>query len=126
MAWKFNSSTPIYLQITDRVMADILGGRYPAGARLPSVRELGMEAGVNPNTVQRAMAELENRGAVTALMGDGRYVTDNESAIADFRARSSKEATEDFARKMLSLQIDRETAEALLNKAFEKYTSKED
>lgn len=126
MAWKFNSSAPIYVQIADRVMTDIIGGRYTAGAKLPSVRELGFEAGVNPNTVQHAMAELEKRGAVTALMGDGRYVTDSESAIADFRARAAKETTENFIRKMLSLQIDRNTAETLLNEAFEKYTSKED
>ena len=126
MAWKFNSSAPIYLQIADRVMTDIIGGRYPAGARLPSVRELGFEAGVNPNTVQHAMTELERRGAVTAMIGDGRYVTDNESAISEFRSRTAKEATEEFIKKMLLLQIDQSTAEGLLNEAFTKYTSKED
>lgn len=126
MAWKFNSSAPIYQQIADRVMTDIISGRYPAGAKLPSVRELGFEAGVNPNTVQHAMTELEKRGAVTALMGDGRYVTDNESAIKEFRSRAAKEAAEEFTRKILLLRIDRTTAENLLNEAFTKYSSKED
>ena len=126
MAWKFNSSVPIYLQIADRVITDIIGGRYHTGSKLPSVRELGFEAGVNPNTVQHAMTELEKRGAVTALMGDGRYVTDNEAAISAFRSRAAKEATEDFIKKMLSLGIEREAAGDLINEAYTKYTIKED
>ena len=87
---------------------------------------MAVEIGVNPNTVQRALTELEKRGAVTAPTGDGRYVTDNESSIVEFRSRTAKEATEEFIKKMLLLQIDRSTAEELLNEAFTKYTSKED
>ena len=64
MDWNFRSDQPIYSQLTQRLTEAIVSGIYAPGEKLPSVRELAVEAGVNPNTVQRALAELERDGLV--------------------------------------------------------------
>ena len=56
MPWSFEESRPIYTQLVERIQRRIVTGAYPQGGRLPSVRDLAQEAGVNPNTVQRAFA----------------------------------------------------------------------
>ena len=61
VAWKFDAETPVYLQIERRICADILSGKYPADTQLPSVRQFALEAAVNPNTVQKALCELETK-----------------------------------------------------------------
>ena len=58
MEWKFSDDVPIYLQIIEMMKTDIVSGKYKSGDRLPAVRDLAMETGVNPNTVQKALAEL--------------------------------------------------------------------
>ena len=65
MAWKFNDGAPIYLQIVNTLKRNIASGAYPPGSRLPSVRDLALEAGVNPNTMQRALSELELRKSMS-------------------------------------------------------------
>ena len=77
MPWKFESDRPIYAQILEQIKERIIVGEYPPGSRLPSVRELATEAAVNPNTMQRAMAELEREGYVVTNRTTGRTVTDN-------------------------------------------------
>ena len=66
MEWSFRSDQPIYSQLVRRIKQGIVSGELPAGSRLPSVRDLAMEAGVNPNTMQRALQELEREGMVYA------------------------------------------------------------
>ena len=88
MAWQFNSNRPIYQQIVDEIELRILNGTYEMGMRLPSVRDLAVLAAVNPNTMQRALAELEEMGLVTTQRNTGRTVTTDESAVS--RARDSK------------------------------------
>ena len=75
MAWKLNPERQIWLQLVDVLKFRIVSGQYPAGVKLPSVRELAAEAGVNPNTMQRALAALEESGLVSAQRNTGRYVT---------------------------------------------------
>ena len=64
MKWYFSNDAPIYAQLIGQIRRGIVSGVFPPGERLPSVRELATEAGVNPNTMQRAMAELERDGLV--------------------------------------------------------------
>ena len=59
MAWTLDSDRPIFLQLVERIQMDIIAGRYKPGTKLPSVRDLAAEAAVNPNTMQKAFAELE-------------------------------------------------------------------
>ena len=107
MAWQFNSNRPIYQQIVDEIELRILNGTYEMGMRLPSVRDLAVLAAVNPNTMQRALAELEEMGLVTTQRNTGRTVTTDETAVS--RARDSKAdlLVETFMMQMQSLGLSR-------------------
>lgn len=85
MAWEFDSATPLYAQLASRVRADIVCGVYKKGDKLPAVRELALAASVNPNTMQRAFACLEDEGLVITAGTLGRFVTDDDRVIAEAR-----------------------------------------
>ena len=78
MVWKFNDEQPIYQQIISQIKERIVAGEWKAGSKLKSVRELALEAGVNPNTMQKALAELEREGLVYSQRTAGRFVSDNK------------------------------------------------
>ena len=105
MAWDFNDNAPIYMQIVNGLQREIASGAYAPGTRLPSVRDLALEAGVNPNTMQRALAELERRGLVNAQRTAGRFVTEDEKALTGLRKSMSETIVEEFFRKMRSLGL---------------------
>ena len=81
MKWQFSNDLPIYSQLIAQIKVGIVTGAFPPGERLPSVRDLATEAGVNPNTMQRAMAELERDGLVYSQRTAGRFVTEDENVI---------------------------------------------
>ena len=81
MAWQMNSERPIYAQLYDKILVRIVCGIYKAGNRLPSVRDLAAEASVNPNTMQRAFAELEHSGLIVTQRNSGRVVTEDMTKI---------------------------------------------
>ena len=81
MEWTFRSDQPIYAQMSRQLSAAIVTGYYSPGQRLPSVRDIAMDAGVNPNTVQRALAELERDGLVFSQRTSGRFVTEDPEKI---------------------------------------------
>ena len=81
MSEQFDSSRPIYAQLVERLKARILAGTYPPGGHLDSVRDLAAAAGVNPNTMQRALAQLETEGLVRTERTSGRYVTEDTELI---------------------------------------------
>ena len=85
MKWQFENGIPIYLQILRKMRTEIASGAYPPGGKLPPVRELALEAGVNPNTMQRAFAELERDGLVFSQRTSGRFVTEDEEALRQIR-----------------------------------------
>ena len=92
MDWKFTDDRPIWQQLTEQLTLRILKGEYPPGERLPTVRELAAQAGVNPNTMQRALAQLESDGLAVGSRTAGRTVTEDASVIeaaAKARARSA-------------------------------------
>jgi DNA-binding transcriptional regulator YhcF (GntR family) len=107
LAWQFNSNRPIYQQIVDEIELRILNGTYEMGMRLPSVRDLAVLAAVNPNTMQRALAELEEMGLVSTQRNTGRTVTTDDSAVS--RARDSKASllAETFLMQMKALGLSR-------------------
>lgn len=82
MAWHFTSRAPVYLQIVSRIRADILGGVYQADEQIPSVRQLAYEAGVNPNTMQRAFSVLETEELFVTRGTVGRFIT-TDTAVLD-------------------------------------------
>ncbi len=120
MAWQFSSNRPIYQQIVDEIELRILNGTYEMGMRLPSVRDLAVLAAVNPNTMQRALAELEEMGLVTTQRNTGRTVTTDETAVS--RARDSKAdlLVETFMMQMQSLGLGRKEVLERLAKVEQK------
>lgn len=110
MNWQFTSDRPIYSQLIDIIRKGILAGDYPPGSSLPSVRVLAMEAGVNPNTMQRALSGLEALGLLFSQGTSGRMVTLNERLIMDLRDSIATDYVELYFREMRSLGYDREKA----------------
>ena len=82
MKWQFSNDAPIYSQLIAQIKVGIVSGAFPPGERLPSVRDLATEAGVNPNTMQRALTELERDGLVYSQRTTGRFVTEDQAMIA--------------------------------------------
>ena len=107
MAWQFSSNRPIYSQIVDEIELRILNGTYEMGMRLPSVRDLAVLAAVNPNTMQRALAELEEMGLVSTQRNTGRTVTTDDSAVSRARDTKASLLAETFLMQMKALGLSR-------------------
>ena len=116
MAWKLNSDRPIYAQILERIQMQIVSGVYQPGTKIPSVRELAADAGVNPNTMQKALAELERSGLVMTQRTSGRVVTEDLNMIKEIRNQLAGEQVRDFVKRMKDLGFDREDIIDLLRK----------
>ena len=114
MEWRFTDDRPIWQQLTDQLTLSILKGEYPPGGRLPPVRELAAQAGVNPNTMQRALTQLESDGLAVANRTAGRVVTDDIAAIEAIRHRMAKEIVAKFYTAVGELGYSRQEAAALL------------
>ena len=100
MAWIFKNDRPIYVQIVERIQLSILSGEYKLGEKLPSVRELAAVAAVNPNTMQKAMVELERLGMVHAERTSGRFITSDVEMIDKLKKQLAKEYISEFVVKM--------------------------
>ena len=120
MAWQFNSNRPIYQQIVDEIELRILNGTYEMGMRLPSVRDLAVLAAVNPNTMQRALAELEEMGLVTTQRNTGRTVTTDETAVSRARDVKADLLAETFMMQMQALGLSRKEVRERLAKGEQK------
>lgn len=103
MAWNLDSDRPIFAQLAERIQIQIISGYYSPGAKLPSVRELATEAAVNPNTMQKAFAELERSGLIITQRTNGRQVTEDAELIWRVKAVLAKEHVEAFFLKMREL-----------------------
>ena len=103
MSWEFQDHLPIYAQLMDTLKRRIITGRYLLGEKLPSVRELAAEAGINPNTVQRAFSELEREGLIYTQRATGKYVTENADEIKSARQALAKTQVAEFLSNMQSL-----------------------
>ena len=114
MSEQFDASRPIYAQLVERLKARILAGTYPPGGHLDSVRDLAAAAGVNPNTMQRALAQLESEGLARTERTSGRYVTEDTTLIEQQRAAAAHDIAADFLEKMRSIGYTPEKAAALL------------
>ncbi len=120
MAWELDTDRPIYAQLVERIQMQIVSGFYPPGGKLPSVRDLAAVAAVNPNTMQKAFAELERSGLIVTQRTNGRIVTEDEQRIRDIRAGLAKEQVDNFFTKMRELgYAETETLELLNTKQFQ-------
>lgn len=105
MGWTITDSGPIWVQLHEQLMQRISAGVYPKGSRLPTVRELAAEAGVNPNTMQRALADVEAQGLVFTRRGDGRYVSKEEQAVQKARQQSAARYMDEMIAALTALGI---------------------
>lgn len=108
MAWKFDNKLPVSNQIANRIRLDILNGKYSAGAQLPSVRSLACEAGVNPNTVQKALSLLELEGIVESRGTIGRFVSCDTKALEKSLKILQRDFLEQVFAQAKELRITRE------------------
>jgi DNA-binding transcriptional regulator YhcF (GntR family) len=114
IAWSFDRERPIYTQIVELIQKGVLAGAYPPGSEMPSVRALALEAGVNPNTMQRALAELEVQGLLHAKRASGRQVTNDDELIGRLRERLAESNCREFVEDMSALGYGREEAARMI------------
>lgn len=126
MAWSFDADRPIYLQLVEHIQQKILNGEYQPGEKLPSVRDLAAEAAVNPNTMQKALAELERGGLVFAQRTSGRFITDDAAKIRRLRQAAALALARRFLADLKQLGITPAEAAALLNAAQTSDTRSDD
>ena len=120
MPWEFREDAPIYTQLIAQIQQRIVGGLLGPGARLPSVRDLAAEAGVNPNTMQRALSELEREGLLYSARTSGRYVTDDANLVHSLKRRLAEGRIEAFLREMRELGFGNEELLDILRQELEK------
>ena len=119
MPWNLDSSRPIYLQIIERVQMDIITGRYQPGDKLPSVRDLAQEAAVNPNTMQKALSELERSGLIYSQRTSGRFITEDKELIHHMKKEHAAAEVSAFVAHMKQLGITPEEIRQLLAETIE-------
>src|SRR5471030_439662 len=98
MSWNFDDDRPIYLQLMEQIRLNIISGIYKIGEKLPSVRDMAQEASVNPNTMQKALTELERTGLVFSQRTSGRFITEDSHMIKNMRDDLAREQV----RKLIS------------------------
>ena len=114
MPWNLDDSRPIYLQLMERIQHDIISGVYQPGEKLPSVRDLALEAAVNPNTMQKALSELERSGLVYSQRTSGRFITDDSVLLKKIKTDLAQEYISTFLSQMRHLGLnDSETLEMI-------------
>lgn len=116
MSWNLDSSRPIYAQIIEKVSLDIVSGKYQPGDKLPSVRDLAAQAGVNPNTMQKALSELERENLVHSARTSGRFITEDKDMIEKMREELASTQIKEFLDKMSQMGFDYNKTVALLEK----------
>lgn len=113
MPWNLDNNRPIYIQIMERIQLDIISGVYKPGDRLPSVRKLALQAAVNPNTMQKALSELERSGIVYSKRTSGRLITEDESMLKHLKTELAEEHIHAFLENMDKLGFSKEEILAL-------------
>ena len=118
MPWDLENDRPIYLQLMERIQQDIIKGVYQPGGKIPSVRELALEAAVNPNTMQKALSELERSGLVYSQRTSGRFITEDTQLLDEMKTSLASEHILQFLEKMKQLGFQKEETAALIQKAL--------
>ncbi len=103
MPWELKNDRPIYLQLIEQINFRIVSGTYKPGSKLPSVRDLAAEASVNPNTMQKALSDLERSGLIVTNRTSGRFITEDGSMIQKMKLDLAKEQLENFLEQLKKL-----------------------
>ena len=116
MQWQLRGDRPIYQQLVEILTEQIVSGQLAAGDKVPAVRELAAQAGVNPNTMQRALADLEREGLMYTNRTSGRYVTEDREMIAKIREQIASDRIAEFLAGMNQLGFTEQEIVGLLEK----------
>ena len=119
MQWQLRGDRPIYQQLVEILTEQIVSGQLEAGGKVPAVRELAAQAGVNPNTMQRALADMEREGLMYTNRTSGRYVTEDKEMIAKIREQIASDRISEFLAGMSQLGFTEEEILSLLEKRRE-------
>lgn len=114
MPWDLKNDRPIYLQLMEHINYSIISGEYGPGTKLPSVRDLATEASVNPNTMQKALSELERGGLIFTNRTSGRFITEDTKMIETMRFNLAKQQLELFLEQLKKLGFSREEMKTFL------------
>ena len=106
----FENERPIYVQLVEKIRIEIVSGKLKLGQRIPSVRELAINARVNPNTMQKALVELENEGLIYTERTNGKFVTNDEQLIEKLKKELAEEKVNNFMKDMKNIGITYEEA----------------
>ena len=110
MEYIFDNERPIYIQLVEMIRINIVSGKYKKGQKLPSVRELALMMKVNPNTMQKALVELENEKLIYTERTNGKYVTEDEELIEKTKKELAQEKVNNYLRSMENIGINYELA----------------
>lgn len=108
MSWELKNDRPIYTQLMDQITLKIVSGEYKSGEKLPSVRDLAAEAAVNPNTMQKALTELERINLVYSVRTSGRFITEDIEMIKDMQENLAKDEIKEFLKKMEKIGFEKD------------------
>ena len=119
MSWNLDNDRPIFVQIIEHLEYDIVSGLLPPGAKVPSVRELAADAAVNPNTMQRALSEMERLGLLRTERTSGRYVTDDKDMIISLKKDLAAACVGGFIKQMKRLGLQKDEVVKLVKDNYE-------
>lgn len=108
MKFNFDNNIPIYIQLVEQLKIYIISGKINPGDKLPSVRELAIQTQVNPNTMQKALSELENLNLIYTERTTGKYVTKDEKLIDKYKKQYAKNLSKNFLANMQELGLTNE------------------
>lgn len=132
MKWEINGDRPIWIQLKEQMARQMIAinGEYQSGDKLPSVRDLAKEAGVNPNTMQRALVALDQEGLIVTNRTTGRSVTEDQDKIREYREQIAEAVVYDFIYEMQNLGYSIEDIQMIIarkikNSSYNKTESSE-
>ena len=112
----FNKNIPIYIQIEEQIKLDIITNKYKPGEKIKSVREFALELKINPNTINRALLELEEQGLIITQRTNGKYITENKKTIEQEKNKLINKKIEEFISDMKELEISKKEIINLIEK----------
>lgn len=110
MKFEFDNNIPIYIQLVEQLKIYIISGSIKPGEKLPSVRELAFKSKVNPNTMQKALSELEDLKLIYTERTNGKYVTTDESLIDEVKSEYAKELSDKYFESMKNIGFNKNDA----------------
>lgn len=108
--YNFDNERPIYIQLVEMIRIDIVSGKFKKGQKLPSVRELALMMKVNPNTMQKALVELENEKLIYTERTNGKYVTEDKELIENAKKELAQEKVNNYLKSMQNIGINYDSA----------------